>query len=134
MQVYADAMGRRLRVAPAPESCALGAAVLAAAAADAPGGLAAAQARAVAAAAVAAGGERVYEPGAGSRGAYDRLYALYRELHDAFGPADAPPARLGHVMKELLSIREAAAAAAAGAPPPPALDGGGGGGGGGAGA
>ena len=45
-----------------------------------------------------------------------------RLLPLAFGAAAAPPARLGHVMKELIRIREAAAAAAA-APP---LNGGGG--------
>ena len=38
---------------------------------------------------------------------YDRLFKLYRRLHDAFGVAGHVEA-LGDVMKELLIIRDAA--------------------------
>ena len=41
---------------------------------------------------------------------YDELYAIYRELHDAFGGvADAAP-HFGTLMKRLLAIKERAVA------------------------
>ena len=117
--MYADALGRRLRVFPAAEACDLGAAVCAAAAAAGGGGAAllAAQGRAVSAALAAGGGERVYEPAGAGRGreAYEELYALYREMHDAFGGVDGSGlGGVGSVMKRLIAIREAALAGAGG--------------------
>jgi L-ribulokinase len=37
---------------------------------------------------------------------YDELYALYRELHDAFGGLPAARADLGSLMKRLMALRE----------------------------
>ncbi|MDJ0921661.1 MAG: ribulokinase [Henriciella sp.] len=37
---------------------------------------------------------------------YDKLYALYRELHDSFGAQDTRGADLGSLMKRLLDLRD----------------------------
>jgi L-ribulokinase len=37
---------------------------------------------------------------------YDELYAIYRELHDAFGGVPSARTDLGSVMKRLLAIRD----------------------------
>ena len=50
-----------------------------------------------------------YRPIAANRKAYDRLYALYRQVHDAFGGLDKS-ADLSRVMKDLLAIKAAARA------------------------
>lgn len=97
MQIYADVLNRPMKVAASDQTCALGAALFGA---------------------VAAGGHRledlqrrcchmrdtVYTPIPEHRAACDELYALYRELHDAFGTADWSGS-LGHVMKRLLDLR-----------------------------
>ena len=44
---------------------------------------------------------------AAHRVVYDRLYALYKQLHDAFGVAGTT-GDLSRVMKELLAIRDEA--------------------------
>jgi L-ribulokinase len=49
----------------------------------------------------------VYKPHAGRHKVYLELYALYRELHDAFGTA-AWTGNLRHVMKDLLAIKDRA--------------------------
>jgi L-ribulokinase len=48
-----------------------------------------------------------YTPDPQRHATYRRLFALYRALHDSFGLPDCA-APLGHVMKELLAIRDAA--------------------------
>jgi L-ribulokinase len=47
----------------------------------------------------------VFEPVAEHRAVYDRLYALYRRLHDAFGVVGTR-GDMYDVMKELLDIRD----------------------------
>ena len=47
-----------------------------------------------------------YQPVAEHRAVYDQLYALYRELHDAFGGL-TKSADLTQVMKALLDIKYA---------------------------
>jgi len=47
-----------------------------------------------------------YRPIAANRKVYDELYALYRQVHDAFGGRQAP-ADLGGVMKKLLQLKAA---------------------------
>jgi L-ribulokinase len=47
----------------------------------------------------------VYRPQPANRCVYDKLYRLYRQLHDAFGGVERK-ADLGPVMKELLSIKQ----------------------------
>ncbi len=48
-----------------------------------------------------------YRPIAAHRKVYDRLYRLYRQVHDAFGGLDRQ-ADLSGVMKELLELKHAA--------------------------
>jgi L-ribulokinase len=110
MQIYADVSGRPHRVAGSPQTCALGAALLSAVAAGAANGGfdTVADAQAV----LCRLSDTVYTPDARAHATYRRLYALYRQLHDAFGVAEtAPDARLYNVMKELLTLREEAHAA-----------------------
>jgi L-ribulokinase len=48
-----------------------------------------------------------YKPKAPARKTYDRLYVLYRQVHDAFGGVNAA-ADLSRVMKALLEEKTAA--------------------------
>lgn len=110
MQIYADITGCTMQVAGSSQACALGSAVTAAVLAGAHPDFPTAQER------MTSVREVSYTPDAGHRQTYDRLYALYRKLHDSFGGL-APQANLGAVMKELLAIRDdARAAAQAGSP------------------
>jgi L-ribulokinase len=102
MQIYADVLGRPMRVSQSEQTCALGAALLAALAAGAEvsGFADAAAAQAV----LCRTRDVVYQPDPACHAIYQRLYALYRTLHDAFGTA-AWSGQLHHVMKDLLSLR-----------------------------
>lgn len=105
MQIYADVTGRTMQVAASSQTCALGAAVAAAVIGGAHGDFPAAQAAMTA----LKPGEYVPDPAA--RATYERLYALYLDLHDSFGGVRAID--LAHVMKSLLALRQEAAGAAA---------------------
>ena len=48
--------------------------------------------------------EITYRPIQENQAVYQQLYALYRDLHDAFGGV-TDSANLGHVMKELLALK-----------------------------
>lgn len=98
MQIYADVIGRPMKVSRSEQTCALGAAIFGAAAAGA-GTVAEIQAR------VTAIRERIFTPDEENHRTYTELYALYRTLHDAFGTS-AWSGRLHHVMKQLLEIRD----------------------------
>ena len=50
--------------------------------------------------------EKRFDPDPKARAPYDELYALYRELHDAFGGVEGTTADFGSFMKRLLVIRE----------------------------
>ena len=106
MQIYADVIGQPMLIAGSPQTPALGAAV--AAAVTAGGG---------------AGGyddwldaqdrmttlkEKRFAPSPEAHAVYDDLYAIYRELHDAFGGVEGSPGTLGTLMKRLLAIKERA--------------------------
>lgn len=83
LQIYADVTGRPLRVAASAQATALGAAILGAVAAGKAGG---GHADFVAATrAMARLQERVYTPDAATHRHYQRLYAEYVRLYDAFG-------------------------------------------------
>ena len=103
MQIYADVIGCDFYVAGSSQACALGAAI---------------------SAAVLAGKEKggydsfeeaqkhmtslkkiVYKPNAANKKVYDRLYALYKQLHDAFGGVNKK-ANLSNVMKDLIGIKQ----------------------------
>lgn len=102
MQIYADVTGCAMEVASSGQACALGSAVAAAVAAGkAAGGhvdFSSAQR------AMVAIPRTRYPPRADAQGICDRLYKLYRQLHDAFGvPQTVGP--MANVMKELIEIR-----------------------------
>ena len=48
--------------------------------------------------------DRIYEPISENQAVYERLYTLYRTLHDAFGTSDWD-GKLDRVMKEVIAIR-----------------------------
>lgn len=98
MQIYADIIGRPMKVSRSEQTCALGAAIFGAAAAGV-ASVAELQSK------VTATREKVYHPIPENQAVYAELYALYRTLHDAFGSADWSGS-LHHVMKQLLEIRE----------------------------
>ena len=50
---------------------------------------------------------RVFKPNLEAHAVYQRLYALYRKLHDAFGTRQGTGS-LYEVMKELIEIRSQA--------------------------
>lgn len=102
MRVYADVTGCEMLVSRSSQSCALGSAIGAAVVAGAYPGFAEATA------AMTGVKELSYTPGP-ERAVYDRLYGLYRELHDAFGGVNRA-ADLSGVMKELLAIKQSALA------------------------
>ena len=103
MQIYADILGREMKIARSSQTCALGSAI---------------------AGAVAAGEERggyttfpeaqekicrvkdiIFRPQAENHQIYSRLFRLYKDLHDAFGTKEWS-GNLFHVMKELLDLRD----------------------------
>lgn len=97
MQIYADIIGKPMKVSQSEQTCALGAAIFGAAAAGA-GTWQDLQSK------VTAVREKVYYPIPENVAIYAELYTLYRTLHDAFGSADWS-GKLSHVMKQLLEIR-----------------------------
>jgi L-ribulokinase len=112
MQIYADVLGHPMRIAGSPQAPALGAAIAAAVAAGRTAGgydgFEAAQER------MTSLEERRFVPEAGAHAVYGELYALYRELHDAFGAVRGAHPDLATLMKRLLAVRERAAARGAG--------------------
>lgn len=105
MQIYADVMGRPVQLSRSAQSCALGAAIAGAVVAGAEVGGHATFGDAMAA--MTGVQETVYTPDPARRTVYDRLYALYRRLHDAFG-VPGTTGDLSDVMKVLLAIRDEA--------------------------
>jgi len=101
MQIYADITGCTMLVAGSSQACALGSAVSAAVLAGAHKDFPSAQRAMTSLKKVA------YKPKPRARKTYDQLYALYRQLHDAFGNVNKS-ADLTRVMKDLLDLKEAA--------------------------
>jgi L-ribulokinase len=98
MQIYADVLNRPMKVAASDQTCALGAALFGAVASG-QYALADLQQR------CCHMRGRVYEPDPEHRQTYDELYALYLQLHDAFGTNHGGTS-LGQVMKRLLDLRD----------------------------
>ena len=102
MQIYADITGRPMKISRSEQTPAFGASIFAAVAAgEAFGGY-----RSVAAAQksmVGSGAE--YRPNQKNHEAYRHLYALYRQLHDAYGTQQWS-GRMFNLMKDLLEIRD----------------------------
>ncbi len=101
MQIYADIFGRPVQISSSDQTCALGSAVVAAVVAGAHKNYAEGIKAMVAAPA------RTYTPTEEGTAVYEKLYRLYRQVHDAFGVAGASGS-ISNVMKDLLTIRDAA--------------------------
>jgi L-ribulokinase len=101
MQIYADVTGCTMRVAGSAQACALGSAVVAAVIAGAHRDFPSAQKAMTTLKSVA------YRPDPARRKVYDRLYRLYRRLHDGFG-GRATGTDYSSVMKDLLTLKSGA--------------------------
>jgi len=101
MQIYADVTGCEMRVAGSSQACALGGAVAAAVLAGVHPNFAVAQKK------MTSLKPKRYKPDATRRKVYEKLYALYLQLHDAFGGVKKE-SDLSGVMKELIRIKEEA--------------------------
>lgn len=101
MQIYADVLGRPMQISRSSQTCALGAAIAGAVAAGVYPNVSSAQR------AMTGLKDTIYSPDPSAHAVYQRLYALYRDLHDAFG-TQTGNGNLGHVMKQLLAIRDEA--------------------------
>ncbi|MBN1346640.1 MAG: ribulokinase [Phycisphaerae bacterium] len=105
MQIYADVTGRPMKISRSAQTCALGAAMFGAVVAgkDAGGYDKIEDAQA----AMAGLKPTVYQPDPDAQKTYDRMYKLYRQLHDAFGTR-LWQGNMHNVMKEMLVIRDEA--------------------------
>ena len=98
MQIYADVTGRPMKVSRSAQTCALGSAIAAAVVAGAHKEYATAIKR------MTGLKPKVYKPDPKAHATYQELYALYKQLHDAFGTKDGGRSLYG-VMKKLIEIR-----------------------------
>lgn len=103
MQIYADIMNRPIAISRSTQTCALGAAIGAAVAAGPQRGGYANFSSAVES--MTAIQKKVFKPNSKHAAVYNRLYRIYRQLHDAFG-IRAQNSDMSGVMKELLQIRD----------------------------
>jgi len=101
MQIYADICQRPMKVSRSAQTCALGAAIFGSVVGGAHASVPEAQAK------MTGVKRKTYVPNAKHRSTYDRLYKVYRQLHDAFGGV-ARTSSLGDVMKQLIAIRSEA--------------------------
>jgi L-ribulokinase len=105
MQIYADVTGREMKVSRSAQSCALGSAIAGAVVAGkAAGGY---DSVPKAQAAMCGVKDNVFKPIAENQKVYQELYGLYMQLHDAFG-TESFSGKIANVMKDLLSIKDAA--------------------------
>ncbi|RYG38302.1 ribulokinase [bacterium] len=100
MQIYADVFDREVAVSRSAQTCALGAAVFGAVVGGAYPSVEEAQK------AMTGVRENTYKPNPQSTAVYKELYAVYSDLHDAFGGVRTVD--LGGAMKALIRIRDAA--------------------------
>ena len=102
MQIYADITGREMLVSGSSQACALGSAVVAAVLAGEKNGghpdFKTAQA------AMTGLKDVVYKPDPENHEKYNRIFSLYRKVHDNLGGVEATD--LAPVMKELLDIKK----------------------------
>ncbi len=98
MQIYADVTGCTMLVSGSSQACALGSAVSAAVLAGAHPDFPTAQRK------MTSLKEVSYKPRPAAQQTYDRLYALYRQLHDSLGGRNKS-ADLSRVMKDLLALK-----------------------------
>jgi L-ribulokinase len=100
MQIYADITGCEMQLSGSSQACALGSAIGAAVVAGVHQDFPTAQA------AMTSVQPKRYRPIAANQQVYERIYALYRQVHDAFGGRNKA-ADLSFVMKDLLAIKHA---------------------------
>jgi L-ribulokinase len=98
MQIYADVTGRPMKVSRSAQTCALGSAIAAAVVAGAYKDYATAQKR------MTGLKPKIYKPNLKAHATYRELYALYKQLHDAFGTRKWNGNLYG-IMKKLIEIR-----------------------------
>lgn len=101
MQIYADIMGRPIAISRSTQTAALGAAIAGAVA----GGAFASFAEAMQT--MTALHPRIFTPNAENQATYNKVFTLYKKVHDAFGVKGAQ-GDLYDVMKGLLEIRDEA--------------------------
>jgi len=103
MQIYADVIGKEMKVARSAQTCALGSAIAGAVVAgkDAGGYATFGEAQA----AMCGIKKKTFKPDPQNHKIYQELYPLYRKLHDAFGTKDWTGS-LYNVMKDLLETRD----------------------------
>ena len=107
MQLYADIMNRPLEIASSNHTCALGAAIAGAVAANKLNPAHGHKDFETAIRHMTAPPMKTFTPVPVAAKTYESLYRLYTQLHDAFGlPGHTQP--LAHVMKHLLAIRDKA--------------------------
>lgn len=99
MQIYADVIGRPVKVSRSSQTCALGGAIFGAVVGGAYASAEEAQTK------MSGFKDRIYTPEPEAVAVYKRLYAIYSDLHDALGTS-AWEGKLGHVMKDLIALRQ----------------------------
>ncbi len=103
MQIYADVTGCVMQISSSAQTCALGSAITAAVAAGAASGgydsFPEAQDK------MTSVKPLEYTPDTGRKQVYDRLYGLYRVLHDGFGGV-TDSVDVSKIMKELIALKE----------------------------
>ena len=105
MQIYADVIGREMKIARSAQTCALGSAIAGAVVAgSAAGGY---DNFADAQAAMCGMKKTTYKPIPENQKVYQEIYPLYKQLHDAFG-LDSFSGKMANVMKKLLDIKDKA--------------------------
>jgi len=102
MQIYADVTGRPMKITRSAQTCALGAAIAGAVVAGKKAG--GYDSYAAAQRAMTGLKRKVFRPEPRAHGVYKRIYALYKQLHDAFGTSQWRGS-LYAVMKALLEMR-----------------------------
>ncbi|MBV8780457.1 MAG: ribulokinase [Phycisphaerae bacterium] len=103
MQIYADVMNRPLSISRSTQTCALGSAVAGAVVAGKSAGGYDDFSQAVGA--MTAVQPQSFQPIAANVAVYEKMYGIYRKLHDAFG-IRGHQADVSTVMKDLLDIRD----------------------------
>ncbi|NNE01218.1 MAG: ribulokinase [Pirellulaceae bacterium] len=99
MQIYADVCNRPMKISRSAQSCALGASICGAVVGGAHSTFQSAQES------MTGVKDTVFEPITENVEIYERLYAIYRRLHDAFGIASDLES-MASVMKDLIAIRD----------------------------
>ena len=98
MQIYADVIGRPMRISRSDQTPALGASIFGAISAGEFNNVSSAQS-------VLTAIKRTYEPDSKNHEIYQKIYTLYSKAHDAFGTRDWS-GNMHNIMKNLLEIRD----------------------------